>query len=586
MPAPRLKRKPTIVEESAVVGHGNIGSKPVIFRDAKTVVTEDSLAFQEKKLCDGVVMNLGDACVFNCEFCYVDGEMRKIDTPFIKKYNQVHGTNCGFRDMVIRRRKDSAGGALAVLQDQITKGLDRRDEHLVLYTSTSVEIAPNLELLEETAAACRLIFDNTAWDIRLLSKSPLTKRLVEKNMIPKKHHQRLIFGFSTGTLEDKVAQTIETGAPLVSERLAALEWLQKNGYRTFAMLCPSIPQKNYDAMSKALCDAVDINRCEHVWAEVINPRGAALKRTAAALDAAGFKVEAELVRSVTGAENKVAWEEYARSTFMAHAKNIPAAKFRFLQYVSKTSRDWWATRQKDGAVLLGAENEATGNASERPSITVTSAPRNIAQEAKDEGDAIMLLEGKTGITEAERAQLAKWEKTVSRGLSAGLEAALCLYDIKTYRDGILWRENFETFEEYCRTKWDYRKTHAYRLLGAGEFIADLQASPIGEKKDCDWFPRSEAHIRPLLALPTKEAKLETWNRIVHETPAKELTAKLVAGKTREVAKEEGILLGKPQRKPSSRQSVLKTLAKLESLADSFTQPDRLRRLILSIKELL
>ena len=68
--------------------------------------------------------------------------------------------------------------------------------------------------------SCNLILDHTHWQIRLLSKSNLLHRLIADKMIPERHHQRIIFGFSSGTLDDPVAKAIETGTPLVSQRLS------------------------------------------------------------------------------------------------------------------------------------------------------------------------------------------------------------------------------------------------------------------------------------------------------------------------------------------------------------------------------
>lgn len=48
-------------------------------------------------------------------------------------------------------------------------------------------------------------------------------------MSPERHHQHISFGFSTGTVDDRVAQAIETGTPLVSKRLESLHWLQDRG---------------------------------------------------------------------------------------------------------------------------------------------------------------------------------------------------------------------------------------------------------------------------------------------------------------------------------------------------------------------
>lgn len=37
-----------------------MGSKAVVFLDAKTVLTDKSCEFQEKHLCDGIIINLGE----------------------------------------------------------------------------------------------------------------------------------------------------------------------------------------------------------------------------------------------------------------------------------------------------------------------------------------------------------------------------------------------------------------------------------------------------------------------------------------------------------------------------------------------
>ena len=54
-----------------------------------------------------------------------------------------------------------------------------------------------------------------------------------------------------------------------------------------------------------------------------------------------------------GPGNGACWEEYARATFLAHAKNVPPATLRFLQYVRKGTLGWWREQESKGAVLLG-----------------------------------------------------------------------------------------------------------------------------------------------------------------------------------------------------------------------------------------
>ena len=358
-----------ITKQSGQCGQRNltINNKPVIMRpNARTVLNLKSSKFAEKRLCDGITLNPGDACVYRCSFCYVEHQVIKFVKPSLLTLNaerRARGeAELAFEDVVIRR-PDPVG----LLRKQLfnSKGQPKfTDPHdyRVVYGSTLVDVAPTMELLRETAALCNLILDNTAWQIRLLSKSSLLARLYKDNLIPERHRHRLILGFSTGTLDDKVAAAIEVGTARVSKRIEALHWLQDEGYRTFGMICPSLPQADGDYMrfSREICEAIRVDRCEHVWAEVINLRGKSLISTLANLSSGGFIREAEALSAVMGNGTKAAWEQYARETFLAHAQHVPAEKLRFLQYVNDSTFAWWAGQFDRGAVLLGKAAEEHG----------------------------------------------------------------------------------------------------------------------------------------------------------------------------------------------------------------------------------
>jgi len=475
--------------------------KPVLYREAKTVLTLPSLEFQKKLLCDGITLNLGDACAYSCEFCYVGAAMTKIDKPLLDKHNGRTNSALGFSDVVIRRRNP-----IGLLRGQLLKSdgspihSNRRDQRVV-YSSTLVDVAANMALLRETAEACNLILEHTHWQIRLLSKSNLLHKLVEDKLIPERHHQRLIFGFSTGTLDDRIAKAIETGTPLVSKRLQSLHWLQDRGLRTYGMICPSLPQTDYQKFSREICDAIRIDRCEHVWAEVINLRGNSLIRCLASLRSHGLITEAEQVAAVSGTGSGERWEEYARATFLAHTENVPSDKLRFLQYVSGTSADGWSPLRKKGGVLLGRPGEEKG----------------LLPREKPPAPAVAV-----SLQDVDREFLRSREEIVTTGIKASIAAAKALHDIHAYKGGMLWRNGYPTFEAYCRARWDYGKSHAYRLVECGSFIQELEISqsPIG-----DW-PRTESQIRPLLTLP-KEERMACWREILAVNSSKNITAKTV-----------------------------------------------------------
>lgn len=340
--------------------------KPVFWRLAKTVLNDKATEFGEKMLCDSITLNTGDLCAFSCTWCYAAAAMLKLNHEPITEYNKQNGTALGPSDVIVRRVD-----AVEILKKQLSErrfASLKSGDNRVCYSSTLVDVAANKDLLQETSEWVTEVLETTFWQVRLLSKSALLKNLVELVPDRKKdgsrfsHHQRIIFGFSTGTLDDKLAASFERGTSSVTARLRSLYWLQDNGFRTFGMACPSLPQENYDHFAREMVQALRIEKLEHLWAEVINVRGASFKKTKEALLAKGFDVEAERLASVSdgtkqGVQN---WEYYARATFDAYCKYVEPQKLRFLQYVHPGSMDWWVDRRKNGAVLLGNAARVAG----------------------------------------------------------------------------------------------------------------------------------------------------------------------------------------------------------------------------------
>lgn len=340
-----------------------MNGKPVFEVPAKSVINFDS-GFLPKLLCDGPTFTLGSACPYSCSFCYVPAQMTK--NPHFQGITGKDGVMPGakFEDLVIRR-----AGALKVLEDQLTlRGKPRfmgdDQEGRVIYSSPLTDVAANVELAKETAEACKIILRLTRWHIRLLTKSNLMHFIADA--IPTDCKDRMIYGFSTGTMDDRLSVAFEKGTPKVSKRLENLRRLQDNGHRTFGMLCPSLPitmkgnpsSNPYGDMAEHMAEEIRAERCEHVWAECINLRGKSMERTCQALRDAGYNDHADELARVSG--DRVAWETYARCTFMGHVyamngatDSTGAPKLRFLQYVTEHTKDWWQDHKEHGAVLLG-----------------------------------------------------------------------------------------------------------------------------------------------------------------------------------------------------------------------------------------
>lgn len=346
-----------------------MNGKPVFTVPAKRVLNLES-GFRHKLLCDGPTFSTGDACAYSCAFCYVPDMFRKLAR--VEGLKRAHGLE--HEGMVIRR-----GAALEILRGELLRpdGSPRfpdPEDRRVVYASPAVDVAANPELCEETARACELILRHTAWQVRLLSKSNLLPKVaqrLEELCAEADPRGRVIYGVSTGTLDDALARSFEANTPLVRRRIQSLHWLQDAGFRTYGMVCPSLPlppaedapagtwaeAARYHDFAKEMAGAIRAYRCEHVWAEVINVRGESMTRTVAALMDGHFDAHARELERVS--TDKAAWEHYARATFEAHAEvyagqhgpdGLP--KLRFLQYVTATSKSWWAAQKGRGAILL------------------------------------------------------------------------------------------------------------------------------------------------------------------------------------------------------------------------------------------
>jgi len=116
-----------------------------------------------------------------------------------------------------------------------------------------------------------------------------------------------------------------------------------------------------------------------------------------------------------------------------------------------------------------------------------------------------------------RQDLERLEGIIERNLLSFFEVGRALMEIRAknyYRDVL----GFETFEAYCKAKWDFNRAHAYRLIDSAKVIDVL--SPIGDAK-----PMTESQARPLVKLKDNpEAQREAWQKAVETAPEGKVTA--------------------------------------------------------------
>lgn len=134
------------------------------------------------------------------------------------------------------------------------------------------------------------------------------------------------------------------------------------------------------------------------------------------------------------------------------------------------------------------------------------------------------------LTQDEEKELFNLEATISRNLQSFYEIGIALMAI---RDKRLYRSEHNTFEDYCRERWQFNRRHAYRLIDSAKVIENVSH---GTQK-----PESERQARPLTKIKDPETQKKVWVEVVETAPNGRVTAKHV----------ESVVIQKIQKQPVS-----------------------------------
>ncbi len=252
------------------------------------------------------------------------------------------------------------------------------------------------------------------------------------------------------------------------------------------------------------------------------------------------------------------------ATFEAHAQQTLPGRLRFLQYVDASTISWWRERIERGAVLLG-------KVAEKAKVTMPQmglAPIAVPMLTQEDCDY--------------RTQR---EDVVNQGMVASLAAAKALHEIYTYRGGQLWRHEFAAFSDYCRARWGYGKSQAYRLVKTGDIYLELETTRPTQSTIVESpLPRTESQLRPLQALP-KEKRAEAWWSLVESSPA-ELTAKVVGMHVKKLLpKTEDHGAGRVKRRAAKGIELERCLLSLEKAIQGLPTATQIARHIDAIRHL-
>lgn len=128
------------------------------------------------------------------------------------------------------------------------------------------------------------------------------------------------------------------------------------------------------------------------------------------------------------------------------------------------------------------------------------------------------------LTTTETTELEQNEAIIERGLKTFVEVGGALLAI---RDGKLYRQEWGTFEDYCRERWQMTDRYARNLMTAAEVVSNLKTGttvPV--------LPDSERQARPLTSLAPEDQPI-VWNMAVETAPNGKVTAAHVAAVVKE-----------------------------------------------------
>jgi N6-adenosine-specific RNA methylase IME4 len=127
-----------------------------------------------------------------------------------------------------------------------------------------------------------------------------------------------------------------------------------------------------------------------------------------------------------------------------------------------------------------------------------------------------MLTGGYMLNSIELSKLKQCEQIIEKGLKTFIDVGGALLEI---RDSRLYREEFGTFEEYCKERWGWARNYANKLIKATETVKNLGTNvPI--------LPSNEAQARPLTKLEPEEQR-EAWQDVIKNAPEGKITAKQV-----------------------------------------------------------
>jgi galactitol-specific phosphotransferase system IIB component len=134
------------------------------------------------------------------------------------------------------------------------------------------------------------------------------------------------------------------------------------------------------------------------------------------------------------------------------------------------------------------------------------------------------------------------EEVIQKALLCCVKAGRALLEIRNYKDGLFYKSQYTTFENYCRQRFGIGRPYAYQTMDAAEVYDDLSARADKECVKVN-LPENEKQLRQLKKLP-RELRLEAWLRASNAAGSGRVTSTAVAKEVRQLAVKNGVCLNR------------------------------------------
>lgn len=115
----------------------------------------------------------------------------------------------------------------------------------------------------------------------------------------------------------------------------------------------------------------------------------------------------------------------------------------------------------------------------------------------------------TALTTTQKERLEVLVETINTGMQSFIEVGHALSEITTSK---LWQESADSFEEFCRQRWEFTSKRAIQLMNAG------RVSDVLEDHDVTERPRNERQTRVLTQIDSDDMVVEVWEYAVETAP--------------------------------------------------------------------